>query len=212
MTKLETCWILIATVLVWPTPRVEAQTSDKTTVVEAKSGTVMFNVATNVSAISVHGRSQRLDARARVRQGPEGMIVEQVDAIVPVTSLATGMGLRDEHMRKYIFTTPDGLRPDVRFTADRATCSNGRTGQTTICEVAGDLTIRGMQRPLTISLEVSGERTIFRVVGEAIVKLSAYGIEPPSQLGVRTADDVVLRLEFMAGPVVQLTADSGGER
>ena len=213
MKELETCWMLVAMLLVWwPTPRAEAQVSGKTTVVEAKAGTVTFNVATNVSAIRVHGRSQGLDARVRVRQGPEGMILEQVEAIVPVKSLATGMGLRDEHMRKYIFTTPDGLRPDVRFTADRATCSNGRTGQTTICELTGDLTIRGAQRPFTISLKVSDEGTTFRVVGEAVVKLSAYGIEQPSQLGVRTADDVELRLEFMAKPVVQLTADSGGVR
>ena len=43
--------------------------------------------------------------------------------------------------------------------------------------------------------------TAFRVVGEGSVKLSDYGIERPSYLGVTMKDSVKLQLEFNAKEV-----------
>jgi len=215
MTNRKTRWTLttLALLLSLPTPRASAQASADPTLVEVRGGTVNFHVTTNVSAISVHGHSNSLEATVRIHHGPEGTVLENVEASVPEKSLATGMSLRDEHMRKQIFTAPDGQRPDVRFVAARTTCSASGSGRPKICELTGELTIRGIERPFRIALKVSDESKAFRVVGEAIVKLSAYGIEQPSQLGVRTADDVRLQMEFTARQVAQLvTARSEGVR
>jgi polyisoprenoid-binding protein YceI len=177
--------------------RARAQTPADTGPVEVRGGTAAFAVDTNISAISVHGKSNALTARLRIRQAPEGLVLEGIEAAVPVKTLNTGMGMRDEHMRKHIFTTDDGQLPDLRFNADKAVCSKIAAHQST-CELSGNLAIRGTARPFTIVMKVSEEGDTLRAIGDGSVMLSAYGIERPSQLGVKTVDDVKLRFDITA--------------
>lgn len=173
--------------------------------VEVHGGTVTFDAATNVSAISVHGKSSALEGHARVRQTEQGLTIEQVEASVPVTSLATGMGLRDSHMRKYVFTTADGQTPDVKLDAGHAACAPA-AGHDITCQLSGNLAIRGLLRPFSMTLKISESSGTFRAAGDADVKLSAYQIERPSQLGVQTDDDVKLHLEFTGHQAASMTA------
>jgi polyisoprenoid-binding protein YceI len=186
--------------------------SDSRSVVEVRGGTASFDVATNVLAISVHGKSSALDAHATVRDGADGLAVEAVEATLPVKSLTTGMSLRDEHMRRLVFTNPDGSMPDVTFVSSEATCSPDGTKRQATCTVSGDLAIRGILRPFTITLLVSRAGAGFRAAGDGVVKLSTYGIEQPAQLGVRTGDDVKLHLDFTARPSDARTARLGDAR
>jgi polyisoprenoid-binding protein YceI len=174
-----------------------AQTAGDASVVEVSGGTAVFNVDTNISAISVHGKSNALTARLHLRQTPAGVVLEGIEAEVPVKSLGTGMGIRDSHMRKHIFTTEDGQVPDLKFSADKAVCSKAEGRQST-CQLAGNLAIRGTARPFTVVLKVSENGDTFRAVGDGTVTLSAYGIERPSQLGVTTVDDVKLSFDLTA--------------
>ena len=123
------------------------------------------------------------------------MVIEQLEAALPVKTLNTGMSIRDEHMRKYVFTTPDGLTPDVRFVGERAECSG--TGNAKTCQLSGELTIRDTTRPFLMTLKVTDLGDSFRAAGDGVVKLSTYGIEAPSQLGVTAMDDVKLHLDFV---------------
>ena len=70
-------------------------------------GTVTFDVGTNISAVSVHGKSSNVRGLARLRKEGAQLILEDVAATLPVEALTTGMSLRDDHMKKYIFTTAD---------------------------------------------------------------------------------------------------------
>ena len=141
-----------------------AQSADTASVVEVKGGTAAFEVGTNVGAISVHGKST---ARLKMRQSAEGTVLEGIEAAVPVKSIGTGMGLRDSHMRKYVFTTPDGQVPDLRFSADKAVCSKPEGKQST-CELAGNLAIRGTERPFTVVLKVSEDGDTLRSVEDTL--------------------------------------------
>jgi polyisoprenoid-binding protein YceI len=183
----------------------------ESTSIEVHGGTVTFDASTNVSAISVHGKSSALEGHARVRQTEQGLAIEAVEASVSVSTLATGMGLRDSHMRKYVFTTADGQVPDVKLDAGHAVCSPSASHDMT-CQLSGNLEIRGVLRPFTVALKVSESGGTFRAAGDADVKLSAYQIERPSQLGVQTADDVKLHLEFTGRPAANMTAVNRGEQ
>jgi polyisoprenoid-binding protein YceI len=174
-----------------------AQTAGDANVVEVLGGTAVFAVDTNISAISVHGKSNALTARLRLRRTSDGAVLEGIEAEVPVKSLGTGMGIRDSHMRKRVFTTEDGQVPDLKFSADKAVCAKAAARQST-CELSGNLAIRGTARPFTVVLKVSENGDTFRAVGDGTVTLSAYGIERPSQLGVTTADDVKLSFDLTA--------------
>ena len=78
--------------------------------------------------------------------------------------------------------------------------------------MSGELAIRGTSRPFSMTLVVRPQKDTYRVAGDALVKLSDYGITPPSQLGVTTRDEVKLHVEFtarIASP--QIAANGAGE-
>ena len=166
--------------------------------VEIESGTAAFEASTNMPGIEVKGKSGALTAHVELSRDADKLVLQRIEATVPVNSLATGMKVRDEHMRRYIFTTPDGKEPDLRFVADNGLCGASGSGREFTCQLAGNLTIRGVARPLSISLHVKeqGSAGSLRAAGDGLVKLSDYGIEPPSQFGVKPSNDVKFHLEF----------------
>src|SRR5262245_45427476 len=85
-----------------------AHAADQVQPIEIRGGTATFDVGTNVPVISIHGKSTALAGRARIRQTDDGLVIEDLQAAIPVRTLNTGLSLRDEHMRKYVFTTADG--------------------------------------------------------------------------------------------------------
>ena len=214
--SLPTMLGLSLTLLAGAQPALAGQDAAVPVAVEIHGGTAIFDVGTNVSAISVHGKSTALEGHARVRQTNDGLTIEHVDAAMPIASLGTGMGLRDAHMRKYVFATADGQLPDVRFDASHADCARvSAGGRDMTCQMSGTLTIRGTARPFAMTLRVSESGGsgagagagggVFRASGDADIKLSAWQIDAPSQLGVQTSDDVKLHLEFTTRPAPAVT-------
>ena len=57
-----------------------------------------------------------------------------------------------------------------------------------------------MSHAFTLPLKIKDEGAQFRASGDAVVKLSDYGIEQPSQFGVKSANEVQLHLDFVAKP------------
>jgi polyisoprenoid-binding protein YceI len=163
---------------------------------EVHGGTASFEVGTNVPALAVHGTSKNLDVSAHVREEASAITLTAIEATLPIASLTTGLGLRDEHMRRYVFTTPDGRMPDLRFVGARGDCVS-QSKQTT-CSVSGELTVRGTARPAVFTMKISPGGTAWRAVGETTIKLSDYEIPLPSQLGVRTRDEVQVHVDFVA--------------
>jgi polyisoprenoid-binding protein YceI len=166
--------------------------------VQIEGGNVQFDSDTNLSAISVHGKSSTLRVEVRGMKTADALTLEQVRATLPIKAISTGMSLRDEHMRKYIFTTADGKEPDLIFTATNLRCA-AKPGQEDACPITGTLAIRGVERPFAMTLKVkqeAGSPAVFKAAGSAKVKLSDYGIERPSQLGVQTQDEVKLSIQF----------------
>lgn len=181
-----------------PAAAAGSETKPEPAIVAVQNGTATFVANTNIVAVSVKGKSSALEAVVELHRGAEGLQLDRIEARLPVKTLATGMGLRDEHMRKYIFTTADGQIPDLRFKGDHAGCSGPEREST--CQVEGILAIRGVARPFTITLKVRQDAAGFKALGDAVVKLSAYGIEQPSQFGVKTTDEVQLHFDFTARP------------
>src|SRR5262249_31131559 len=147
-----------------------------------EGGTASFIANTNVPAVSIKGKSTALKAQATAHRDAGGVVIERIQTGVPVKTLQTGIGLTDEHMRKYIFTSNDGQTPDMVFQAENVTCPAG--AQTT-CSVGGSLTIRGVSHAFQMPLKLRDEGGALKASGESVVKLSDYGIEQPTQFGVK---------------------------
>ena len=165
--------------------------------VKVEGGSVSFEVATNVFSTTVTGKSTALAGTTHVRDTGAELQLERIEASVAVASLRTGIRLRDEHMRKYIFETGDGQLPDVVFSARDVRCSQ-TSANAFSCPTSGTLAIRGTPRPIELDLKVLKNGAGFEVSGDALVTLSSYGIERPSQFGVRTDDTVKIHVEFNA--------------
>ncbi len=208
MSNHDVCKMFALVSLAAATAFAASVTKTGSTTVSVQNGSAAFVANTNVSAISVKGKSNALEAKVSLRRSPDGLQLEHIDANLPVKTLVTGMGMRDEHMRKYIFTTADGKTPDLHFEADNATCSG--SGHEAVCQVAGNLSIRGIAKPFTVPLKIREDGSSFKASGDTVVKLSTYGIEKPSQLGVTTTDDVQLHFEFNAKASAGDAAAIGG--
>ncbi len=189
---------------------VAAENYTETTAVAVQGGSVTFAVNTNIPALSVKGKTTSLHAQVQIRRSADGLQLEKIDARIPVKTLVTGMALRDEHMRKYIFTTASGETPDLQFTAENVSCPG--SGSEIACPVSGNLSIRGVARPFTLPLKVHKDGEAFKASGDTAVKLSAYGIEQPSQFGVKTEDEVHLHVEFTSRPGGDLSSAAGVRR
>jgi polyisoprenoid-binding protein YceI len=179
--------------------------------VDVQSGFASFEAATNMPGVEVKGKSNALSAHVDLSRDDNNLLIEQIKATLPVKSLATGMKVRDEHMRKYIFTAADGSEPDLQFIAAPIRCPAGSHEFT--CEIAGSMSIRGVARPFSMQLRVkeqSGSLPVFHASGDAILKLSDYGIEPPSQFGVKPANQVKFHVDFNAKGTASLSASTTG--
>jgi polyisoprenoid-binding protein YceI len=173
------------------------------TVLHVAGGTVTFEVGTNIPALRVHGTSDAIRANVRAEVGPQGIAISEVDATITIVSLKTGLALRDDHMRKRVFTDDSGGMPDLRFVGERFDC-RPTAARRSSCSVEGVLELRGVTKPFAIALAVKEEGGAFRVAGSGTVRLSDYGIDRPSQLGVTTANEVTLTLDLVVRAAQQI--------
>ena len=188
--------------------------SDRADTIIINHGTAAFSVGTNMPGVTVKGKSEALHANVQIRRAAEGLVLEHIEAWLPVKTLSTGISLRDEHMRKYVFTTSAGEVPDLRFEGGSASCPGVAAGHEATCNISGTLSIRGIARPFSIPLKIreANGATAFRSGGEARVRLSDYGIEQPSQFGVKTLNDVQLHLEIPETTVTSTPVQSSAKR
>lgn len=162
------------------------------------SGIVKFTAVTNLSAISVHGQATTLSATAAIRKTDKGSEISGVHAMIDPKSLSTGMSLRDHHMRQRVFATTASELPQLEFTSNTINCPELTEGKDVPCDASGTMKVRGVDRPFTWPLKIRFDGKAYRVNGDTTVKLSAFGIEPPCQLGVCVSDGVQVRIEFLA--------------
>ena len=70
-------------------------------------------------------------------------------------------------------------------------------------QVAGDLTIRGIAKPVMLQVRLIGNGASLWIEGEGAIRLTDYGLKPPSAaLGtVGTRDQMTLTFRVLAGPI-----------
>jgi polyisoprenoid-binding protein YceI len=155
---------------------------------------VTFTVETNVKALTIHGASEQAAVSLEVEKSGTAILLKDVAASIPVSTLKTGMELRDKHMRERIFLAQDGTTPDVTFKAAQASCQAA-----TECAVKGELQLRGTSRPATLLLKlVETLPGQFEARGEMVVRFSEFGIAIPNQFGVKVQDEVRVAVDCKA--------------
>jgi len=120
-------------------------------------------------------------------------------ARVRVAVLRTGNDNRDRDMRKVL----DVDRfPEIRFTIGGVEPSfNSVTASAdTLITIKGGLAVRGVERPVTFLARVRLRDDRIWVRGESRIRLTDFGIKPPSRLFFRVGDDVTIGFDLTLEP------------
>jgi len=120
-------------------------------------------------------------------------------ARVRVAVLRTGNDNRDRDMRKVL----DVDRfPEIRFTIGGVEPSfNSVTSSAdTLITIKGGLAVRGVERPVTFLARVRLRDDRIWVRGESRIRLTDFGINPPSRLFFRVGDDVTIGFDLTLEP------------
>jgi polyisoprenoid-binding protein YceI len=120
-------------------------------------------------------------------------------ARVRVAVLRTGNDNRDRDMRKVL----DVDRfPEIRFTIGGVEPSfNSVTSSAdTLITIKGGLAVRGVERPVTFLARVRLRDDRIWVRGESRIRLTDFGIKPPSRLFFRVGDDVTIGFDLTLEP------------
>src|SRR5689334_3807708 len=110
-----------------------SQESGKPETIQIERATATFQVGTNMPGLFVKGKSDALQARVQIRRSADGLTLEHIEAQLPVKTLATGIALRDQHMREHVFTTSDGQVPDMKFEGEGISCPGIVAGHEGTC-------------------------------------------------------------------------------
>jgi len=145
----------------------------------------------------VRSRFDRFDAAITV--GPS-LAESQVEAIIDLAAINTNNADRDAHLRSTEFFSTDA-HPEMHFV------STGLTGAGEAWELAGELTLNGRTRPLTLQVEFNGIQEFpgqntchagFSATGS--LRRSEFGIEfgllPIGMDTLALGDEVKLELDL----------------
>jgi polyisoprenoid-binding protein YceI len=162
-----------------------------------KIESVKFTANTNVKMFKFTGEAKDLSSEI-VLATPVGQSPSTLQSLVihiPVSSLKTGMKIRDDHTRERIFTTDDGKVPDVLYQATHADCTPGKSPTEQNCRIEGQLSIRGEKKdfPLDLVLKNGTDAS-----GTAMIDVLQFGVKPEVLKYTGIVVDPVVRLDFEA--------------
>lgn len=166
--------------------------------IDAAHSAVGFAVK-HMGIATVRGRFTTYDGV--IETGP-GLALRRIDVTIEPASIATGVDRRDNHLRSPDFFDVAN-HPTMRFVSTGVTAESPRRFQ-----VSGDLTMRGVTRPVTLTVETLGDAVHDmegkrRTGGTAVATINRkdWGLTWNQALelgGMLVGEDVTLTIEIEA--------------
>ena len=166
--------------------------------IDAAHSAVGFAVK-HMGISTVRGRFATYDGV--IETGP-GLALRRIDVTIEPASIATGVERRDNHLRSPDFFDVAN-HPTMRFVSTRVTAEGA-----TRFQVAGHLTMRGLTRPVTLTVETLGDAVRDmegqrRTGGTAVATINRkdWGLTWNQALelgGMLVGEDVTLTIEIEA--------------
>lgn len=113
---------------------------------------------------------------------------------VPLSQLTTGIALRDKHMKeKYLETEK---YPDAELTVPRWSIRFPEEGQKMSAWTMGTLKMHGQSKEVKVFYKATRAGATYNVDGTTELKITDFGIELPSHLGLSLQPDVSIEMHF----------------
>ncbi len=147
-------------------------------------------------------RGQFCKVGGTVYVDPLNITNSSIELSIDASSIFTGIQKRDDHLKSADFLEVDKY-PTISFTSTRIQAVNGNKAQ-----VSGDLTIHGITRQITASVEFSGpvddplgDGSSMGFAVSAIINREDYGImwnQPMANNGIMVSREVQLFIDLEA--------------
>jgi polyisoprenoid-binding protein YceI len=146
------------------------------------------------------------EAKTKALSGQVGMAPDTSqpldgDLAVDLQTLETGIGLRDDHLRKKYLEVERG--PGFAQAHLRNIRVEKLAGKTPFRAV---LMLHGQTREVTGTADIKPEGDGYRLNASFPVRVSEFGIPEPTYLGVGVKDEVVVRVNMNAAPAPVATS------
>jgi polyisoprenoid-binding protein YceI len=168
-------------------------------------------ISTSLFTLSVAGYaalSSSADSHVTFQaSGPAGMTIEgsttdlkvsedggNIVIDVPLANLATGIALRDHHMKEKYLEVPK--YPSTTLVIARSALKFPAKDDHAEGDVPGVLKLHGQSHPVTVHYEAKGNGAGFAAQGKFRLNMNDYGISVPSYLGVTVKPDVEVSASF----------------
>lgn len=118
---------------------------------------------------------------------------------VNTASLKTGIDRRDRDLQT---TLEVDKHPSIRFTVQEARASFPSLAERvdTQLSIEGTLSIRGVERPLTLTGRAQIREGQVWVRGEGNLKMTSYGISPPKKFFLSVGDQTRVSFDVLLAP------------
>lgn len=134
-----------------------------------------------------------------VRLDPADLSSASGEVRVPVASIRTGIDLRDEHLRGPKWLDAERY-PNVAFTLERVEgASSLAEGQEASVILHGRLSLHGVSKPAAVSAKLLLQGGKLTVKARFKIKLADHGVEIPSVVSLKVAEEIVVRVVVVAG-------------
>jgi len=143
----------------------------------------------------VEGITDKIDGYA-LWDGDELINKSEFYFEVDLTSLDTGMGLRNRHMRDNYLHTDDF--PYAEYAGKITKIEKVAGNDTWHVTTNGKLKIHGIEKDVVIEGTVSGEGDSYHVKSAFSVKLTDYKIKVPKLMFMKLNETIKLQVEFYA--------------
>lgn len=118
-----------------------------------------------------------------------------VTITVPLGNIDTGIGLRNEHTKKYLETAQ---YPTAELKVPRSAIKFPAAGAESSGDVKGTLKIHGTTKDVTFHYSAKGSGEAIDIKGTTRVNMNDYGVKTPSYLGVSVKPEVEVYANFQA--------------
>jgi polyisoprenoid-binding protein YceI len=162
--------------------------ADETFKIDPSRSTIAFNVRHMLG--TAKGKFSRFKGTIIVdRDHPEQ---SSVTATIDVASIDTGIAKRDEHLREELFNA--AKYPEITFKSRRVKQTGANAG-----EISGDLTMRGVTRAITLSVQLLSNGTRWRVA-TAPLRRNQFGLvfSKSAETVSMISDEVAVDIEIEA--------------
>lgn len=151
----------------------------------------------------VRGTVREIEGTVRV-EGPEEGKVVQGRVVMPIRSFDTTNSSRDKKLRKVMHAE---TVPSVVFTFEQSLaelCRDFKADAGASCrfELAGELGISGVVRPVVLQVELSHRDGGYSFEGETTIRWRDFGVEDPSILIARVAEEVKIHVTIKSAEKV----------